>query len=269
MDKYEICTTNCGAELDTCKENCYHADYTCPSRCEAAFVDCKYACPCDRECPNGCSGCSNPVCQASDYLLILNDWQAWDNQAFLLNLSTDQISFATMNFNEIDFDDSCYAFMKGQHYLLGGYFNERQISAVDVDGCELQEIGILEIPHIDGMWGSCAVYNDVTHLCFDDEGVGEKSCQTFDGSNQAVIDAKSNSPHDWSSMAIYDNKMWVVGGCGVSDYGACHNIVEAFDGNSWSVSVPHADGALVGHLVLGDAYGLYERFSNRTFYFKL
>ena len=138
----------------------------------------------------------------------------------------------------------------------------RQIATIDVDGCELREIGILETQHIDGMWGSCAVYNDVTHLCFDDEGEGETGCQTFDGNNQGVIDAQSNSAHDWSSMAIYDNKMWVVGGCSVGESG-CHNIVEAYDGNSWSVSVPHADAALVGHLVLGDAHGLYESFSRK------
>jgi hypothetical protein len=109
-----------------------------------------------------------------------------------------------------------------------------------VDGCELREIGYLQVPHIDGMWGSCAVYNDVTHLCFDEEGVGAKGCQTFDGNNQGIIDAESNSAHDWSSMAIYDNKMWVVGGCSAVEFG-CHNIVEAFDGHSWSVSVPHAE----------------------------
>ena len=137
---------------------------------------------------------------------------------------------------------------------------ERQIVTIDVDGCELRTTGLLEVQHMDGMWGSCAVYNDLTYLCFDEEGVDEFGCQTFDGSNQNVIDAKSNSAHDWSSMAVYDDKMWVVGGCGVETSG-CHNIVEAFDGNSWSVSVPHADGALVGHLVLGDAFGLYECFS--------
>jgi hypothetical protein len=43
-----------------------------------------------------------------------------------VNLSTDQISFALVDYGEIDTDDACYAFMKGQHYIIGGYFNDRK-----------------------------------------------------------------------------------------------------------------------------------------------
>ena len=86
----------------------------------------------------------------------------------------------------------------------------------------------------------------------------EFGCQTFDGVNQNVIDAKSSVAHDWASMDVFDNRMWVVGGCETFGGAGCHNIVEVFDGSSWTVSVPHPDSRLVGHLVLGDAHGLYE-----------
>jgi hypothetical protein len=43
-----------------------------------------------------------------------------------VNLSTDQISFALVDYGEIDTDDACYAFMKGQHYIIGGYFSDRK-----------------------------------------------------------------------------------------------------------------------------------------------
>ena len=175
-----------------------------------------------------------------------------------MNLSTDEISFSSIDYHGIDIDDTCYAFMKGQHYIIGGYLRPHMILTLEVDKCELTEQGNLEIQHIDGMWGACAVYNDVAHLCFDEEGVDMFGCQTFDGTNQNVIDARTQYAHDWSSMAVYNNKIWVVGGCDSWSNGGCHNHVESFDGSSWSLSAAHPDSELVGHLVLGDVNGLYE-----------
>ena len=91
------------------------------------------------------------------------------------------------------------------------------------------------------------------------------SCQTFDGENQGLIDARSTYPHDWSSMAIYDDKMWVVGGCDPDAY-SCGNTVEYYDGASWHISQNHPHQEVYGNLVLGDANGLYERVSNEILY---
>lgn len=60
-------------------------------------------------------------------------------------------------------------------------------------------------------------------------------------------------------MAVYDNKMWVVGGCDPDDFSACHNHVEYYIHNnySWYSGPSHPAEQVYGGLVLGDASGLY------------
>jgi hypothetical protein len=87
------------------------------------------------------------------------------------------------------------------------------------------------------------------------------SCQTFDGENQGLIDARSTYPHDWASMAVYDDKMWVVGGCDPTGF-SCGNTVEFYNGESWQIGTNHPHADIYGNLVLADADGLYERVVN-------
>ena len=95
-------------------------------------------------------------------------------------------------------------------------------------------------------------------MCFDANGVGADRCQTFDGEEggQAVLPSRSNSPHDYTAMAIYDNKMWVVGGCDPNGFD-CHNIVESFDGSAWRVAPSLPVSEIYAQTVLGDVNGLY------------
>ena len=86
----------------------------------------------------------------------------------------------------------------------------------------------------------------------------EFSCQTFDGENQSVIDAKTAYPHDWASMAVYNDKMWVVGGCDPGEF-ECTNKVESYDGTSWQLGTDHPTPELKGHLVMAESHGLYVR----------
>lgn len=186
--------------------------------------------------------------------MILNYWRAQEDIGYLLNLETEEISLATVNYDSFSIDDSCYAFLEDKHFLLGGSLNPHQILTFENETCSLREHGVLGTSHVDGMYGSCAVYNQVAYLCFDENGVDQRGCQGFDGTDQIRVKQKSTHAHDWSSMAVYDGRMWVVGGCESS---GCYNHVECFDGNSWQLSVPHPDSTMYGHLVLGDDNGLY------------
>ena len=189
--------------------------------------------------------------------MILNDWMSDENIGYLVNLRNDEISFASIDYKNLDIDDSCYSFMNGQHYIIGGYDHPRLILTLEVDKCELTEHDMLGIQHVDGMWGACAVYNDITYLCFDESGVDMYGCQTYDGYSQNLIEARTQYAHDWSTMAVYNDEMWVVGGCENGGAFGCHNRVESFNGSSWSLSIDHPDRQLSGHLVLGDGNGLY------------
>ena len=181
----------------------------------------------------------------------------------MIELATDTHKLSSFTYNDLFFDieDSCYAFMKGEHWFLGGYYNERLIAKVNLGGCKIEpEQKVLAVTHVDGFYGSCAVYNDLTHMCFDSNGVGIDRCQTFDGEEggQAVLPNRSNAPHDYAAMAIYDNKMWVVGGC--DTYNDCHNIVESYDGSAWTAApnIPVERDEIYSQLVLGDVNGLYS-----------
>ncbi|CBY34294.1 unnamed protein product [Oikopleura dioica] len=260
LDKFEICTSKCASELNSCKAACDPEDYSCQSRCDAFALDCNSSCPCGDYCPNGCSGCSNAACEVNEHVLIINHLQLYDNEAYLLNLATDTLSRARINgWSSLgtDTEDSCYSFMSGEHWFLGGYENPRMIAKLNIENCEVKpEQNFLPFSHLDGIWGSCASYNDVTYLCFDEDGVDVYGCSTFDGESQTVISAKSNYAHDWADMTVFDDKMWVVGGCDPEIYG-CHGETESFDGNSWAVAAAHPSGAIASHLVLSDGYALY------------
>ncbi|CAG5112952.1 Oidioi.mRNA.OKI2018_I69.chr2.g7110.t2.cds [Oikopleura dioica] len=241
LDKNERCLNRCQSSKNDCINVCDENDYTCSSRCEAEFFDCRYACPCEEGCPVGCVECSNAVCNEREFLFILNYWRANEDVGYLLNLKTEEISYATVNYNSLSIDDSCYAFLGDKHFLLRGSMNPHQILTFESETCSLREHGVLGTSHVDGMYGSCAAYNEIAYLCFDENGVDQRGCQGFDGNDQIRVKQKSTHAHDWSSMAVYDGRMWVVGGCESS---GCYNHVEFFDGNSWQLSVPHPDSTI-------------------------
>lgn len=140
------------------------------------------------------------------------------------------------------------------------------IAKLSLDSCSIwPEQDVLEVTHIDGVWGSCAVYNDVTHMCFDEESTGFTKCQTFDGENQFLLDEESNEEHDWAAMTVYSDKMWVVGGCS-GETNRCHNFVESFDGTKWTHDLAHNFPVpeISGHVLVADSLGMYS-LSGRPF----
>ena len=210
--------------------------------------------------------------------MIINHYHLYENEALLFNLATEQFSRASINgYIEYSYDieDACYTFMKGEHYFLGGYENPRAIAKFNMNACEVKPgtgwDDVLPIGHMDGVYGSCANYNDVTYLCFDEDGVDAYGCSVFDGEDQKLLDAKSQHPHDWAAMTVYDDKMWVVGGCDPLTYD-CNGIVEFFDGNSWNLAAHHPAEEISGHLLLADANALYtiagRRMSQDVYMFK-
>ena len=106
------------------------------------------------------------------------------------------------------------------------------------------------------MWGSCAVYNDVAHLCFDENGANSDACQTFDGETDKLAKGKTSVAHDWSAMAVYKDKMWTVGGCN-PDLNDCHNVVEYYNGQDWALAPEHPSASIFGMTLLADNNGMY------------
>ena len=96
-------------------------------------------------------------------------------------------------------------------------------------------------------------------LCFYEDGVGSRDCQTFDSEGEIGTFSETTYPHDWSDMAVYDDKMWVVGGCDPDDFSKCHNHVEYYvEGDySWQTGSAHPSSQIYGGVVLGDASGVY------------
>jgi len=54
------CENQCELEYVDCASAC--SDTNCLIECGRALTDCIYDCPCNTNCPDGCSGCPNPVC---------------------------------------------------------------------------------------------------------------------------------------------------------------------------------------------------------------
>ncbi|CAG5113029.1 Oidioi.mRNA.OKI2018_I69.chr2.g7179.t1.cds [Oikopleura dioica] len=181
-----------------------------------------------------------------------------ENIGYLVNLRNDEISFASIDYKNLDIDDSCYSFMNGQHYIIGGYDHPRLILTLEVDKCELTEHDMLGIQHVDGMWGACAVYNDITYLCFDESGVDMYGCQTYDGYNQNLIEARTEYAHDWSTMAVYNDEMWTITNVGQLNQNLW--AVQKFDGLTWTkigeLSESHSTVSTItsGKIINGFAY---------------
>ena len=65
-DKEEsfACTEQCTDYYNTCVNRCDEID--CQFDCGQSLQSCLDACPCFANCPDGCKGCPNSVCQCAD-----------------------------------------------------------------------------------------------------------------------------------------------------------------------------------------------------------
>ena len=61
---------------------------TCLSECMRNDQQCIDACPCGKDCPDGCDGCSHPLCEYNkkSAVLVLNT-RIPDNQPFVIDFA--------------------------------------------------------------------------------------------------------------------------------------------------------------------------------------
>ena len=161
----EICIETCDRDYFECVGQCSD-DLECAADCARTLDVCQRTCPCFEECPNGCNGCQNPVCDRNLTTVVsLNTYGS--NNAFLLNPLDDgnlydpKVNFSYESNTEVYY--SCYTVFQGKQYIFGGEENPRQISVVN--DCSLQRVGDL---HFDFYEGSCLSWDDQQLiLCFD------------------------------------------------------------------------------------------------------
>merc|ERR1719197_807440 len=56
----EECEDQCYLVFLECVENCESNE--CISECNRSVTECEADCPCQTNCPDGCTGCSHPIC---------------------------------------------------------------------------------------------------------------------------------------------------------------------------------------------------------------
>lgn len=104
-------------------------DNSCQTRCQGTWLDCLSDCPCNTNCPEGCSNCPNPICNHGlNNLMILNDdWSAY-NFGFIINTSSEELERMEVNYNDLSIEDSCAANYRGEIWILGGWINEKLVA---------------------------------------------------------------------------------------------------------------------------------------------
>ena len=73
------CLEYCATEAVDCKRTCGE-DSSCVIECGVKLDECIIYCPCQKECPDGCSGCQSHFCQCEtgDEVPGLVECEEWD-----------------------------------------------------------------------------------------------------------------------------------------------------------------------------------------------
>ena len=171
------CALDCDSDYYSCVVSC-EDDADCKSACIRQLDVCQRSCPCAEECPNGCTDCSNPVCQMKT-VVSLNTYGS--NNAFLINeeIYDTKINFSYGDQTEVYY--SCYTVFQGQKYIFGGEENPRQRSIIPrtakTNDCALSRIDKQDLP-FDFYEGACLnMNNEYLLLCFDHEN--NRQCYRF------------------------------------------------------------------------------------------
>ena len=202
-DLGQLCADSCQEKLENCTEFC--EDPNCTSRCQGEWLDCLSSCPCYSGCPEGCKDCPNPICGSPlRHLFVIDERMSEWNKGMHWNSYTDEIEFRNFayQFNHgFDIEDTCYAMLNGEHWLLGGWFYPNAIAKVE--DCKIsRQKESLEVPFHGGMFGSCTVYNSKIWTCFDGKEGRAQECYTFDGEQQEEVPHISARGHDWGAMGM-------------------------------------------------------------------
>ena len=196
-------------------------------------------------CPEGCQGCPNPICgnnSAKKHLFAIDERMGDYNKGMHWNSETEEIEFRNFNYDyswQYDIEDTCYAMMNGEHYLLGGWYNKNAVAKIEDCAVQKQDVE-LEYEFVGGMFGSCAEYQGKIMTCFDGKAGTSRECQIFDGENQTRIEHLASRGHDWADLALHEGQLVTVGGCdndGSYEEKNCHGVMEVFDDNTgWSLT---------------------------------
>lgn len=229
----EKCEDQCYLVFLECVENCETNE--CISECNRSVTECEADCPCQTNCPDGCTGCSHPICGTqtttstttttttlSEFaILVLNTYKS-ANKPILLNSNGQVTIETTFEFGEnTEVYGSCSATFQNEFYVFGGYREEYQISKIQ--DCQLNRIGDLEFP----LWSGTVlnVYENESeklYFCFDRYDI--KRCRMWDGLSFSNID-DSKYDHQNTRLGAYNGRPFIVG----SSKGTFKNKVEIYE----------------------------------------
>ncbi|CAG5081589.1 Oidioi.mRNA.OKI2018_I69.PAR.g9919.t1.cds [Oikopleura dioica] len=258
-DLGKACADTCQVKIDECLEFC--DDPNCNSRCQGQWLDCLAACPCYSGCPDGCENCPNPICQGpSEHLFIIDVRMEEFNKGMHWNSDTGEVEFRNFDYQVnqgFDIEDSCYAMMNGEHWLLGGWFNPDAVAKIE--NCQIsRQASTLEFPFHGGIFGSCASFRNKIYTCFDGRENRTRECITFDGKTQEIAAGQTTRGHDWSDLVVHDDELVTVGGCD-GDGENCHGVTEIYGRDDGWVSHSWADfpvHELTNHAMVSDSKGI-------------
>ncbi|CAG5110101.1 Oidioi.mRNA.OKI2018_I69.chr2.g4540.t1.cds [Oikopleura dioica] len=257
------CKSECNGALFTCDSACDPDDYTCQTRCQSTHLDCTNTCPCGPACPLGCSssdGCAlNSFCSYRSVLLINHEWVA---AAFVINTEDDSVKGAAFDYNVLDIEDSCSVVFRGEAWIIGGYQRPRQISKLNESGtCGITHMNeILTVEHMDGMYGSCGVFDGAVALCFYENSDDNKACWTYQPGEEQTQLPSSSFGHDWAEMVTFKNELVTVGGCDSTLVNNCNSNTEVLytGSDSWVTKAPAPfSGYIRGHTMTADGAAVY------------
>ena len=222
MDKAEECEDDCMFYLIECVQNCQ--DEPCRSQCYRANVACIDACPCHKDCIDGCLNCSHPICSSTtsqpettiaqtEVKVLVLSTQRPANEPLLLDFFGN--TFQDFSFsigNETEVFRSCSTVLKGRQWVFGGYFEKRQLSVIN--GCGLVREGDLPFDFFQGACGTYSInQEEQAMLCFNRK---ERDCYLFNGADSEFgrfekIENSSNWSHQYTRLANYKGSPIVFG----------------------------------------------------------
>lgn len=213
------CQNKCDADLIECVVQCNASDQTCLSNCSRAEKDCIYQCPCQKECPKGCQGCSHPVCEIPENpILILSSLNADEmdhnihSYARIMewngNYINDSVGFT---FGEdTGLNHSCSTILNGELWVFGaGYPGDEDRQYSKVHGCELKRMGDLPFDFELGACNNFMFEIEKLLICFDKRAT--QTCHTFDGTSFEVAPSSIYAHAETHALGNYRGKPFITG----------------------------------------------------------
>ena len=97
---------------------------------------------------------------------------------------------------------------QGSYFVLGGYYRPRMIAKIEDCGIR-EQAEQLPVPHINGMYGSCTVYEEAVQLCF--YGETQKGCASFTPESGSIpLDGRTRESHDFAGMITFNVRYFAI-----------------------------------------------------------